>query len=128
MKFLKQLVFCTLAIVVFGCSNGDRPDLGQVTGVVTIDGQPVSGLRIIFSRPGFRSSSAYTKQQGEFELKYLRDVMGAPIGSHIVRIDYMIQEGANKPKRLPEKYNRKSELTAEVKPGTNKINFDLLSQ
>ena len=126
---LNLVIACSIALsVTSGCSSGDQPPLGQVTGIVTIDGRPTEGLRVLFSQPGFRSSGGFTNQDGMYELKYIRNAMGAAVGRHSVRIEYVRREGGAKQKRLPEKYNRKTELSKEVMPGSNVINFDLQSE
>lgn len=115
-----------LLCISLGCSDGDRPPIGRVKGLVTIDGQPAEGLGVLFSQQGFRSSSGMTNERGEYELKYVKDTMGAAVGTHKVRIEYVSQEGAvARRATIPEKYNRKSELTAKVESGTNEFNFDL---
>ncbi|MEM8944023.1 MAG: hypothetical protein AAGD11_02490 [Planctomycetota bacterium] len=119
------VAFAALCVCV-GCSNGDRPPIGQVTGVVTVDGKPMAGLGILFSQKGFRSSSGFTNERGEYELKYVKDTMGAAVGSHKVRIEYISQEGAGPRRgRIPAQYNRNTELTVEVEPGNNEFNFDV---
>ncbi len=112
----------------YGCSKGDQPPLGTVSGTVTLDGQPKAGLRVLFSQPGFRSSGGFTDQNGYYELKYLRGTMGAAVGTHSVRIDPVTKEGEKTQKQLPVKYNRKTELTAKVEPGSNVIDFELQSE
>ena len=120
------VIISAAALSCLGCSSGDRPPIGQVTGTVTINGKPTAGLGVLFSQRGFRSSSGYTNAQGEYELKYIRDTMGAAVGPHKVRIEYISQEGAG-PRRgkIPPRYNRNTELTAQVEPGDNVFNFDL---
>jgi hypothetical protein len=123
---------CTIIAATLGClgcSNDDRPPIGQVTGVVTINGKPTAGLGVLFSQKGFRSSSGYTNEQGEYVLKYIKDTFGAAVGSHKVRIEFISQEGSSPRRgRIPPRYNRNTELTAEVKPGDNEFNFDLESK
>ena len=123
---------CLLLIGVFslwltGCQRGDRPPLGKVTGTVSIDRKPAAGLAVRFSTPGFRSSIGLTDQEGRYELNYVKEVMGAAVGTHTVRIQQVSQEGKSVPVRIPARYNRESELTAEVKRGRNTIDFDLTS-
>ena len=109
-----------------GCSSGDRPPIGQVSGVVTINGKPTAGLGVLFSQQGFRSSSGFTNEVGEYQLRYVKEVMGAAVGNHQVRIEYISQEGDGRSQlRIPQKYNRDTELTAVVEPGSNVFNFDI---
>ncbi len=114
-------------LVAGGCSkSGDRPDLGEVTGVVTLDGEPLANASISFTEPGFRSSVGKTDSEGRYELIYIRDIKGAAVGTHTVRIKCFAEPGQHV-KQVPRKYNDESELTQEVKPGQNVINFNLKS-
>jgi hypothetical protein len=114
-------------LVAGGCSNsGDRPDLGEVSGTVTLDGQPLANASIAFCQPGFRPSIGSTDSKGHYELIYIRDIKGATVGTHTVKIKCFGEPG-QQVKRVPRKYNDESKLTQQVKPGQNVINFDLKS-
>lgn len=118
-----------LAVIsIVGCNRGDRPKLGTVEGVVTIDGQPLAGAVVMFQPDGRRSSRGFTNDHGEYELGYLRDIRGAAVGEHRVIIDRVPQNDGKQYQRLPPKYNVESELTAVVEPGSNKLNWDLASR
>ena len=107
-----------------GCfDQGDRPDLGEVTGVVTLDGEPLADASIAFTKEGFRPSVGHTNSEGKYELIYIRDTKGAAVGTHRVRIRQFGRQG-----RVPARYDVESELTGEVKPGENVINFELVSE
>jgi hypothetical protein len=109
---------------VAGCGGtGDRPKIAEVTGVVTLDGVPLPGASITFNQPGFRSSIGNTDEQGQYELIYIRDIRGAVLGEHEVKIKVF----GNKGPQVPARYNDASELTAVVKGGRNEINFELES-
>ncbi len=113
-----------ISLMVTGCSDsGDRPDIGEVTGVVTLDGQPLPNASIAFVQTGFRPSVGETDSEGRYELLYIRDIKGAAVGTHLVKIKLFGRRG----KPLPRRYNVKSELTRDVAPGQNEINFDLTS-
>ena len=120
------VLFITISFSVVGCQQGDRPPLGRVRGTVTVDGAPAAGVGVIFSQEGYRSSSGLTDAAGEYELTYIRDVKGAVVGLHRVRIDVFAGEGKAR-KRLPARYNRQTELTADVQRGRNRFDFDLES-
>ena len=126
MQFSRILLLVTLFLM--GCSKSDRPELGTVYGVVKIDGKPTSGVIVAFAQKGFRASRGLTNEDGEYELRYLRDVRGATIGQHKVKLDYYVSEESSGAKRLPERYNRKSELYRDVKSGENEINFEITSE
>ncbi len=135
------------AMVVFflaGCGGGsDQPDLGLVTGTVTLDGAPLTNTAIMFSPVDGRPALGKTDAQGKYELTYIRDTKGCKVGKCKVEIGNLEGEdeevGADgeqttdskpansKKPRIPSKYNTKTELEANVKPGENTFNFDLKS-
>lgn len=108
-----------------GCGQGDRPQLGTVQGVVTLDGKPLPNAAIRFLPVvPVRASMSMTDAEGRYELVYIRDIMGAAVGQHRVEIT---TEAAGTPEKLPAQYHAKTALTATVEPGANEINFDLKS-
>ena len=114
-----------LSVILAGCGQGDRPPLGMVSGVISIDGTPAPNVQILFSQARVRSSSGVTNEAGEYEMKYSKDVMGAVVGVHEVRIEYVRREEGKQRKQLPARYNRQSDLTREVERGSNTFDFDL---
>lgn len=137
---LKQLrcpaVVLTCLVVVgslalqTGCGGtSDMPDLGKVTGVVTLDGQPLSGAQVQFAPPTGRPSTGETDASGSYNLRFTADEPGAIVGSHTVRINTAV-DGRDDPstERVPARYNSKTELTAQVEEGKNEIDFDLQSK
>lgn len=114
-----------LSITLCGCGGSDRPPLGTVHGKVTLDRQPLPGAGVGFKlRTGGREAYAATDADGNYELTYIRNDRGAPVGAHDVRIS-TANENTSKVEKVPAKYNSQTTLTAEVKPGDNEINFDL---
>ena len=86
--FSTLFAFGVLSLTVAGCGGGgaDLPDLGTVSGKVTMDGQPLAGAVVIFtpvSGPG--SSTGITDESGEYKLVF-RQAVGAVVGSHKVSI------------------------------------------
>jgi hypothetical protein len=111
-----------------GCNQSTRPELGFVHGKVTLDGKPVKGAGVGF-RPetGARESTGSTDADGNYTLHYIREINGAAIGWHAVRISTGdIPRGI--PELVPEKYNTKSKLRKEVVAGENEIDFALTSK
>ncbi|NOX52859.1 MAG: hypothetical protein GXP27_00160 [Planctomycetes bacterium] len=112
-------------------TSSNLPDLGQVTGVVTLDGQPLPRATVEFHpiappgepAPG-SASIGRTDENGLYELKYLKNVYGAVVGKHRV----VITPHASSRILLPSEYNVRSKLIREVKPGKNVINFQLKSK
>lgn len=126
-----------LGMIVFLCSGcGSSYDLGRVSGVVMLDGEPLSGATVTFSRGEGRMSVGTTDDAGRYTLQYTSSVAGAEPGQHTVAITSQLEavsgEGdaaavAGRKELLPARYHTQSELRAEVKPGGNTIDFDLQS-
>lgn len=73
-------------LALAGCSNGDQPQLGMVTGTVTLDGEPLRNVEIAFQPSNGRPSYGETDDDGHYELNYIRDIMGAKVGTHKVLV------------------------------------------
>jgi hypothetical protein len=118
-----------------GCTDS-RSDLATVSGVVTLDGQPLPQATLVFQpQANGPASFGITDQQGRYTMMYKQGVPGAVVGSHTVKIT-TFQEGdrdasppiAPGPEILPARYHGSSELTAEVAASKkNKIDFTLSS-
>jgi hypothetical protein len=132
------MVIGGLIMVTAGCGKkvAPPPPLGLVTGVVTLDGQPLSKASVSFVPTGPQGHGAhgFTDEAGRYEVTYDADHAGAVVGSHRVEIRTG-GEGYDKDgnffeskERLPAKYHSQSRLTAEVVAGPNDINFELLSR
>jgi len=123
---LRLGVVIAFALVV-GCgSKSDRPDLGSVTGTVTLDGVPLTNGAVVFKPEGLRSSRGFTDAEGNYELIYLRDIRGAALGEHRVYLGVVPGEGSAVTS-LPKKYSVMSKLTATVEPGSNVFDWTLES-
>lgn len=118
------------ALGLAGCSNGD-PNLGQVTGRVTLDGQPLPRARIVFQPSDGKSppSNSITDDEGRYVMRFNRRLDGAVVGQHSIRITTGRRGTEDRPKRekerIPTKYNVDSELVREVKSGSQEFNFEL---
>ena len=121
----------TLACVA-GCGGPEHPEVGRVSGVVTLDGQPLAEATVMFQPANGRASQAITDSAGKYSLIYLDGVPGAMIGAHTVIIRTEIPGEDGQPpiakEKLPKKYHDQTELKAEVARGTNKFDFPLTSQ
>jgi hypothetical protein len=122
-----------LSSASFFCGCGGNSNVGSVTGTVTLDGNPVSGALVSFTpKKGGSPSVGRTDDSGKYFLQYTRDQQGAEIGEHSVKITtYLAADPeadppqAEVPEKIPIKYNYKTELTKEVKSGTNTIDLEL---
>ncbi len=133
---MSAMVLATLAFVV-GCGGGGDPDVVQVSGTVTMDGEPLPNATVLFVSGQGRPSGAITDEQGYYELNYTGDQKGARIGNN--RVEITTAQGPSEtmegdpvppvPEIVPPEYNERSELEYEVKAdGDNVANFDLTSK
>ena len=116
-------------VALAGCGGGDGK--GEVTGTITFEGKPVEKGAITF-----RSADGKGGVEGGFIVngKY---TVKAPLGPNKVEINGTKVIGkkrlyADKPdtmdltdELLPKKYNEKTELTFDVKPGAQEKDFTL---
>lgn len=118
-------VLCTLV----GCSGQatDLPETGYVSGVVTMDGKPMTNALVVFQpRSGGRNSMGKTDKEGRYELNYNGDVKGAILGEHKVVIQTAVNNPAEmKKETIPAIYNSRSLLLERVDEGDNNIDFSL---
>ncbi len=122
----KAVVYFVFIVSLTACGGGGiaPPELGPVTGKITLDGAPLTDASVTFMPEKVRASSSMTDSDGKYELVYIRDEKGAAIGPHKVVVSKLI----NEKEVIPEKYNTETELTAVVKAEANEFNFDLTSK
>ncbi len=94
MQFRIVFLSLTLLVLTSGCGN-DGYKLAKVSGLVTLDGKPVAGLRVAFEPIATEKNSApgpeaigITDPDGKFYLKTMaeRPQTGAVVGNCRVRI------------------------------------------
>jgi hypothetical protein len=137
-------LLAVLAILAAGCS-GEPYQTASVSGRVTLNGQPVAGVAVMFQpvapdgnvNPG-PGSTGVTDSEGRYSLKVIgKDIRGAVIGMHKVRLTPFEQPGDpsdDRPKRakptlrIPARYNKLEGTPFEVPAGgTDKADFPLTS-
>jgi hypothetical protein len=135
-----------LCLAALGCGSNDGPESVEVRGKVTVNGQPVEGLKVLFRLPDGPQAIGTTNTEGAYELVLPGGVKGAQVGSNIVSItgrdprispeiiaEMKAEASANNetfidPTKLPvipARYNEKTELTAEVSNGKTVFDYDL---
>ncbi|MDB5306121.1 MAG: hypothetical protein JWO38_323 [Gemmataceae bacterium] len=129
-----------LLVAAGGCGNGGG-GRAAVRGKVTLDGQPVeAGLISFVPAEGTKGPSAGAAvSQGEYEVQ--GDNLPVP-GAYRVEIKAQKKTGKKVPvgspappgtmaeetvEAIPARYNTRSTLREELKPGSNVLNFDLTS-
>lgn len=126
-----------------GCGGGDGLNRVEIRGTVSFDGAPLETGSIAFIPDGGTSAPSVggAIKDGKF---HLPRAQGPVVGTYKVMIQasrktgrqIVAGEGANDPNAMvdevemfiPEKYNSKTELTAQVGPDTGPLAFDLLGQ
>jgi len=148
------LTLCSVALIATsGCDSG--PPTGDVSGTVTMDGQPVTNAIVTFvPQHGGQNAIGKTDGSGKYEL-YRRGDRGALLGPHSVVIatvqepaaptqeissdseEYLKQATSSNlsdynraivHEPIPARYNKQSTLTAEVNKGQNTFDFELTSK
>ncbi|HET6423849.1 MAG TPA: hypothetical protein VFG20_09215 [Planctomycetaceae bacterium] len=123
---LAGLVCFTLSTLI-GCGGSDRPPLGKVSGAVTIDGAPLTGVIVAFMPAEGRPATAVTDDRGLYRLEYTDGVPGAKVGP--ATVSFFPPTGGSPSHAIPAKYsNNSTEFKVEIKPGSNTFNFDLKSE
>ena len=128
-----------LCAVQCGCGSGG-PELAEVTGTVTLDGNPVPNATVIFNptTEGGTNSMGKTDAQGNYRLEFTQDKKGALIGEHTVQITTKKISASDMPDTgevvetkfvaIPPQYRKAGALKAEVKKQRNQIDFALTSK
>lgn len=142
-----------LALCCGGCgSQGadySKVDLNTATGKVTLDGQPLAGAVVTFEAEDGQFSYGLTDSNGAYALQFDSEKKGVTPGPKVVRISTTrkipglntseASEGgessseggeAAKPteaERVPERYNKNSELKVHV-TGSQTFDFALESK
>jgi hypothetical protein len=130
------LVACCLLLTSTGCS-GVRSDLAAVSGIVTLDGEPLPRATVMFQPEAAGPASfGLTDTSGRYTMMYDVGVKGAVVGMHVVKITTYQERDPDTdpptpaaPEILPNRYHGATELTAEVIASKkNEINFELFSK
>lgn len=101
-----------------------------MSGTVTLDGQPLGGVSVVFESDRGVLSFGNTDDQGRYTVSYIRSARGAGVGKNVVRISTPMM-GPSSPlrkDRIPSIYNTASTLTVDVAKGSNVFDFPLDSK
>ena len=121
---------CSLFVAGAGCRKGN-PNFAHVSGQVRLDGEPLPGALVEFEPEGGSPSYGLTDPYGRYTLRFNHEQVGALIGKHTVRITTRrstTDENGRPvvlPEKIPPQYNSHSTLKVEVRPGSNRFDFDL---
>jgi hypothetical protein len=132
-------LFTVLALVVVsGCGRAKGVPRAAVSGNVTCDGEPIASGTVLFV-PGANVDGPPVQaiiENGTYELSADQ---GPVIGVNSVQVTAMKKTGKKTKTIMNEeadeviqfvapRFNEESELTAEVGPGNNQLNFDVSSK
>jgi hypothetical protein len=128
---MAMMRFCLLFLVllVFGCQQG--PPLGEVSGTVKFESEPIENATVMFTHAEGRAAFARTDANGFYELNFSDGRAGALLGENAISIETgrvgSDAEGniVEYPEILPAKYNVESEITRTIEPGAQILDFDL---
>ncbi len=120
-----------LSVVLLAGCGGSAYPLAGVSGVVTLDGEPLAGARVAFqprregeglnSGPG---SYGTTDAQGRYTLRTIDGAHGAVVATHDVSISTYVGDAdpttdspkTLAPERVPARYREPDALTFTVPP------------
>ncbi|MDA8564128.1 carboxypeptidase-like regulatory domain-containing protein [Mariniblastus sp.] len=127
---LIAVFFVACISILAGCSSE-----GSVTGKVTLDGQPIDLGALTFQSPGQPTLSATIREDGTYELEHAGE-RWVPPGDYVVTVRGY-ERDKNQKRGTPPNHKvitpdiyasvKTSDLSAEVKAGSNRFDFDLKS-
>ena len=133
----KNAFFVSVSIfLVVGCGP-KGPELGDVTGRITMDGEAVEAAYVTFLPmfPGGMELVGKTDADGNYDVQYSADRKGVPPGKYQILLstldDIKNPDGSNT--KVPERFaavyvNNDSPLEFEVQAGKNDASFDVSSK
>ena len=136
MSFRASLFYSTILTIFLILQTGCSEQGCQVTGIVTLDGQPLSdaGVEFIPTSNSGRIATGRTASDGKYQLTTSKSVSGVFPGQYKVKITTSITTGTSDadlkttPEKVPAKYNKKTELNRTVEDGSNQLDFELLTK
>jgi hypothetical protein len=124
-----------VALFLFGClmiPGCGAPTVGDVSGNVTVDGEPAkSGSIAFFAVDGMSSTAGGAITDGQYAVRVPPGECRIEIRVSKVVGEKKLYDAPDSPVQpilaevLPPKYNDDSELTFDVKPGKQKHDFNL---
>ena len=97
-------------------------ELGEVRGLILLDGNPISGAKLVFQRDGQSVAEGISDPLGHYEMTFTEKRIGAAVGSNRITVSKTDKEGRELFRSV---YNNQSTLKRNVEPGENQINFSL---
>jgi hypothetical protein len=138
MKCRAAVWVCALAVtaglLVCGCQKG--PAIGTVEGEVTLDGKPLKDGRVLFTPiDGQGQTGGATITDGKFKAEMPVAKMKVAINANRIIGRKPVYEGDPKSpmmdiveELIPPRYNVNTELTLDVKEGSQTVKYELKSK
>jgi len=118
-KSATAFLFAALACMLTGCGGADIPELGDVKGVVKMNGEPVVGIDVIAYPAEGRPAFGKTDETGAYSIMFKLGISGTKVGQNRITPTW-----TNGGPAIPKEY---TEMMFEVKPGENIVDFDMKS-
>lgn len=129
-----------MLLAISACQRSG-PQLGQVSGTITLNGTPFQGASVTFiPQEGTNvTSTGHSDQNGRYTMHLTFREKGVVVGHHDVTIEYSptdrfteVSADSNQATKssnvIPSKYAKRGELTANVQPGKQTLDFALVSE
>ena len=124
-RLMTPVTVCLTMLLSIGCGGGDIPELGDVSGKVTLDGKPLVGINILFTPEKGRPAGGVTDEEGYYELVYLDGYSGCKVGPAKVTFEW--SPGVENTVPVPARYMNDG-FSVTVKEGSNQMDFPLESK
>ena len=118
-----------LAVIVFftrGCGGPIRPEMGYVSGKITMDGVPVENVIVVMKPDNGRMAMSKTDDRGFYDIEYTQGEKGTKVGPTTVSFEWPL--GHSAPMAIPSRYSAgKTDVKFVVKQGKQTFDFDMKS-
>jgi hypothetical protein len=124
-------LFCAIAVIsLTGCSRSHERETAKVSGIVTLDGKPLTRGTVMFVPAAGRAGTGVIAADGSYQLTTYQPDDGALVGSHKVSVAIPLgsETAPAAASPIPQRYSsaESSGLTFEVKAGEeNRIDLKL---
>ena len=87
LRWACALLTVLLTVWLAGCSsNKPKLPLAPVSGTITMDGEPLAGVEVVFMSPTGHASVGWTDQDGKYALQFRQFGPGAGPGRNTVMV------------------------------------------
>ncbi|RLS41724.1 MAG: hypothetical protein DWH81_05570 [Planctomycetota bacterium] len=118
-KSATVFLLAALTCMLTGCGGADIPELGDVKGVVKMNGEPVKGIDVVAYPVDGRPAFGKTDENGAYSLMFKHGISGTKVGQNRISPTW-----TNGGPTVPKEF---TEMMFDIKPGENTIDFDMKS-